>query len=64
MKLTFIAIANGGKGWESALGMTQEMTGEKLEYFLEPDVRHERDLAACRSWPTRSSNSRPRARRT
>jgi hypothetical protein len=35
MNLTFTAIANGGKAWESALGMTQEMTGEKLEYFIE-----------------------------
>ena len=34
MKLTFIAIANGGKGWESALGMTQEVTAEKLEYIV------------------------------
>jgi hypothetical protein len=35
MNLTFTAIANGAKAWESALGMTQEMTGEKLEYFLD-----------------------------
>jgi len=34
MKLTFTAIANGNKAWESALGMTQEMTGEKHEYFM------------------------------
>ena len=34
MQLTFTAIANGAKGWESALGMTQEMSGDKLEYFL------------------------------
>ncbi len=35
MNLTFIAIANGAKAWESALGMTQEMSPEKLEYFLD-----------------------------
>jgi hypothetical protein len=35
MKLTFTAVANGAKAYESALGMTQEMTGEKLEYFLD-----------------------------
>ena len=35
MNLTFIALANGAKAWESALGMTQEMMGEKLEYFLD-----------------------------
>jgi len=35
MNLTFTAIANGAKAWESALGMTQEMMGEKLEYFLD-----------------------------
>lgn len=34
MKLTFIAAASGDKAWESALGMTQEMTGEKHEYFM------------------------------
>jgi len=34
MKLTFMSIANGDKAWESALGMTQEMTGEKHEYFM------------------------------
>jgi outer membrane lipoprotein-sorting protein len=34
MKFTFIAISNGNKAWESALGMTQEMTEDKLEYFL------------------------------
>jgi hypothetical protein len=34
MNLTFSAIANGAKAYESALGMTQEMTGDKLEYFL------------------------------
>src|SRR5262245_16776174 len=35
MNLTFTAIANGAKAWESALGMTQEVTGEKLEYFID-----------------------------
>jgi outer membrane lipoprotein-sorting protein len=34
MKLTFTAVANGEKAWESALGMTQEITGEKLEYVV------------------------------
>ena len=35
MNLTFTAISNGAKAWESALGMTQEMMGEKLEYFMD-----------------------------
>lgn len=35
MKVTFVASANGNKAWESALGMTQEMAGEKLQYFLD-----------------------------
>jgi hypothetical protein len=35
MKLTFTAIANGAKAWESMSGMTQEMKDEKLEYFLD-----------------------------
>ena len=34
MKLTFVAVANGQKAWEAALGMSQEMTGEKYEYFM------------------------------
>jgi hypothetical protein len=34
MKLTFIAIANGQKAWESALGMTREMADEKHEEFM------------------------------
>src|SRR5262245_8702837 len=34
MKITFVAVANGPKGWESALGMTQDLTGEKLEYVV------------------------------
>ena len=35
MKLTFTAIANGNKAWESALGMTQEMADEKHAYFMD-----------------------------
>jgi outer membrane lipoprotein-sorting protein len=32
MKLTFLLVANGDKAWESALGMKEEVTGDKLEY--------------------------------
>ena len=35
MKLTFTAIANGTKAWESALGMTQEVKDEKHAYFMD-----------------------------
>lgn len=35
MKVTFVAIANGQKAWESALGQSQEMTDEKLQYMLD-----------------------------
>lgn len=35
MKVTFIAVANGNKAWEAALGMSQEMTGDKLQYFID-----------------------------
>jgi hypothetical protein len=33
MKITFVAVVSGGKAWESAMGMTQEVTAEKLEYM-------------------------------
>jgi hypothetical protein len=35
MKLTFMAIINGTKAWESALGMTQEIKDEKHEAVME-----------------------------
>jgi hypothetical protein len=35
MKVTFTAVTNGPKAWESALGMNQEVTGEKLEYMTD-----------------------------
>lgn len=33
MKLTFTVVTNGNKTWESAMGMTQEPDGDKLEYM-------------------------------
>src|SRR5438445_47718 len=32
MKINFVGIVNGNKGWESGFGMTQELADEKLEY--------------------------------
>jgi hypothetical protein len=31
-KVTFIVVVNGNKAWQSAMGMTEEMTEDKLEY--------------------------------
>jgi hypothetical protein len=31
-KIDLVVVAAGGKAWESARGMTREVTGEKLEY--------------------------------
>ncbi len=36
MKITLTMVAAGDKAWESAMGQTQEITGEKLDY-----VKHE-----------------------
>ncbi len=33
-KFTFIAITNGAKAWESAMGMSQEVADDKLDYML------------------------------
>ncbi|MBA4062183.1 MAG: hypothetical protein C0501_00430 [Isosphaera sp.] len=33
MKLAFVIVANGDKAWEAMDGKSQEMTGDKLEYF-------------------------------
>src|SRR5262245_50477743 len=33
MKITFTAITNGDKAWQSAMGMTEEVKDEKLEYM-------------------------------
>lgn len=33
-KIVFAVVINGDKAWESALGQTQEMKGEKLEYVV------------------------------
>jgi hypothetical protein len=35
MDVTFTAVANGAKAWQSGFGMTEEMAGEKLAYFLD-----------------------------
>jgi hypothetical protein len=32
MDLEVVSVTNGEKSWESAMGQTQEVTGEKLEY--------------------------------
>jgi outer membrane lipoprotein-sorting protein len=34
MKVDFLVMVNGNKAWESGFGMSQEMTGEKLDYIL------------------------------
>jgi outer membrane lipoprotein-sorting protein len=34
MKVTFTVVANGNKAWESAMGQTQEVEGDKLDYIV------------------------------
>src|SRR5262245_18438210 len=33
MKISFTAVANGNKAWQSAMGMSEEVDGDKLEYM-------------------------------
>jgi len=39
MKITFIVVVNGGKAWESAMGMTREMSEEKLAFSINQGYR-------------------------
>jgi hypothetical protein len=34
MKVTFTGVVNGSKAWESAMGTTQEVADDKLEYMV------------------------------
>jgi hypothetical protein len=34
MTITFTAVTNGNKAWQAAMGMVEEITGDKLEYVV------------------------------